>query len=150
MLCSDMVSESLREPRKSRKDIIYAYSEPSRCFLTVSIAPFVKGCNDYCVFKLFVKILKEKMIKVRAGPPFPCLRPGLGIDRSRHGPFTLIMMISWYKKFSVKKLGKNDNLRIGWLSLSKNLGQDFQNKRSGFSEQNSCLSGSIISELGKW
>ena len=36
------------------KDIIYTYSEPSRCFLTVSIAPFVKNCNDYCIFKLFV------------------------------------------------------------------------------------------------
>jgi len=44
-----------------------------------------------------------RMIRVRARPPFPCLRPGLGIDRSRHGPFTLVIMISWYKKFSVEK-----------------------------------------------
>lgn len=42
-LCSDMVSESLREPRKSRKDIVYTYSEPSESFLTVSIAPFVNA-----------------------------------------------------------------------------------------------------------
>ena len=37
------------------KDITYTYSEPSRCFLTVSIAPFVEDYNDCRIFKPFAQ-----------------------------------------------------------------------------------------------
>ena len=94
--------------------------------------------------------MAKKMIRVRAKPPFPCLRRGFvrqrklltpkGIDASRHGPFTLVTMISWYKKVLVEKYDKADG----------KMGREFQNCRSRISEQNSCLFGSQISELGKW
>ena len=51
------------------KDIIHTYSEPSRCFLTVSIAPFVEDSNDYHIFKPFVKVLKEVIRGALASRP---------------------------------------------------------------------------------
>lgn len=43
------------------------------------------------------------MIRVRAIPSFLHLMPGLDINRSRHRPFTAVIMLGLYKKFSVKE-----------------------------------------------
>lgn len=57
--------------------------------------------------------MAKKMIRVRARPPFPCLRRGFvrqrklltpkGIDTSQHGPFTEAVTILHYKNLSLKR-----------------------------------------------
>jgi len=43
-----------------------------------------------------------EIIGVRARPPFPCLRPGLDIDRSRHRPVIKRINMSIYLNLSHK------------------------------------------------
>lgn len=43
-----------------------------------------------------------KIIGVRAIPPFPCLRPGLDINRSQHGPVIRNKMAIDYLNLSPK------------------------------------------------
>ena len=57
--------------------------------------------------------MAKKMIRVRARPPFPCLRRGFvqqpklltpkGIDTSRHSPFTMALCLNGIKIFRLKR-----------------------------------------------
>ena len=47
-------------------------------------------------------MVEIEIIGVRARPPFTCLRPGLGINRSRHGPVINTYEYNLYIKLSQK------------------------------------------------
>ena len=49
------------------------------------------------------KMVEIEIIGVRARPPFPCLRPGLDINRSRHRPVIASYKHSPYINLSHKK-----------------------------------------------
>ena len=50
------------------------------------------------------------IIRVRARPPFPCLMPGLDINRSRHRPFIIYHRSEYYLNLSEKYENTNNEL----------------------------------------
>ena len=86
------------------KDVIYTYSEPSRCFLTVSIAPFVNSGNNYHIFKLFVKAPKDKMIEgaPKSKPASTTLSAKLRHGLAWHPSSLFVIDVFTYKPFAQK------------------------------------------------